>query len=153
MAFKGKLADPMMATKADFQNPWNFFGLFENVNDSHLAEWMRGNGLIASSMKCEVCNEDCRMVTKEDWRFGYMWRCRGSRNNSHDRGNSATRFSFETLHFDVRDIFIFMWFGAIQASLRTASLMSGMFYGHTPVNWANYLQDLCRQFMYMTCIL
>ncbi|XP_071508987.1 uncharacterized protein [Diadema antillarum] len=149
MAFSKRLRDPSVTTFSDFSNPWNFFGLFGSLEEEQVWEWLRDNGLVAKSMFCEVCGQRCTLQRKTDRRSGHVWRCRRKGEQPHDKVYCVTKHSFfEHTHFNVRDIMLFMWLWLFNPSLKQVSNMSGVGYSVSSVNWANYMRDLCKQFVH-----
>ena len=50
---------------SDWQNPWNFYGLFSKSDDVVL-EWLRDNGLLARTVPCHKCDGSMFLKSKAD---------------------------------------------------------------------------------------
>ena len=152
MSFNKRLAEPFTSNFSDFTNPWNFFGLFGSADEDRIWQWLRDHHLIADLVRCEVCGKPCSLEDKQDRVSGKVWRCRQRQHQdypAHDRSYTVTKHSFfKWTHFNIRDILLFMYMWLMHPSLKQVSNMSGIGYSVSSVNWANYMRDICRQFVH-----
>ena len=60
----------------DLANPWNFYNLFLQ-DDETVFQWLRYNGLLASTIKCPKCSDlaVCRIKKMSSKSDGYTFRC------------------------------------------------------------------------------
>ena len=147
MSWTNCLKSPTRGSFEDWKNPFNFFRLL-NQKDSVLYKWLRKQGLLASSMRCDSCTRLCKRIKNKSKRGGYVWRCRGSVTWRHEKTFSAHLYSvFEGSHFDVREILVFIREWLLRSSLHRCAIAAGMDYKNTAVDWANFMRDMCRKFV------
>jgi len=106
-----------------------------------LINWLQNNNLLASSMKCDKCHEDCTMNARKKTIDGYSWRCK----NRHEI--SLRRYSFfSQSHLYLPDIINFILNYADGYSLWKCANNSAVAYGNTAVDWVSFCRDLFIQY-------
>ncbi|KAK7445795.1 hypothetical protein BaRGS_00040310, partial [Batillaria attramentaria] len=82
-------------TFSDFDNPWNFYLVGLQEDESFVA-WLRKNKLLAESLNCEKCEAPCRVAMRsgKKYRYGQSFRC--TQNASHEYSILKNSFFFDT---------------------------------------------------------
>ena len=139
--FRDKKLNVKEISFSDWQNPWNFYGLFSKSDDVVL-EWLRDNGLLARTVPCHKCDGSMFLKSKADRSGGQIFRCRTNRMHQ----KSMRRFSlFEMMNIEIQDALVFIKSYLDKMTLRQCALFSGTAYGTTAVNWASYIRELFKE--------
>ncbi|XP_071494348.1 uncharacterized protein [Diadema antillarum] len=148
MSWKTKVESVDTLHFGHFRNPFSFHFLLSQ-EDAVLYKWLEQNGLIAANFFCEKCGKPCKVVSAKSRKGGKIWRCRGSATWKHETNYSSHKFSiFEGVHFDVRELLVFVREWLLGSSLHRCAIQSGMDYKKSAVEWVNFLRDHCRKFVH-----
>lgn len=141
--YRERLTDFTSCNVIDFDNPWNFHGLFMQPEPTVLA-WLQDQGLIASSLECPKCQTDCYIANRSNRTDGKCFRCKNNRNHEY----SIRKYSFfDRSHFAFQDIMMFIKTFLDGGTLLKCANFSGLDYKKTAVDWANFIRDLFRQYV------
>ena len=137
---------------SDWENPWTFYNMFIE-SDSIWINWLKQQGLLASSMLCRanvgsdgkhpvLCNKPCKFAVRNKVIDGYVWRFTGKeRHETSIRHNSFFNNSKHT----IPDILNFVKNFLDGHVLRKCAQFTNISYKSTSVNWANFCRDLFVQ--------
>ena len=127
-------------------NNLHTFILLLNSTDENLLQWLRHHGILAIEMICENCGFDMKLCNRKGKPFNKTWRCKNNRNHE----LSILRYSFfEGGHHPVQDYLVFI-FGLIsKMPLYKSSQLSGLAYGNTAVDWANFCREVLMEWIFV----
>ena len=145
---------------SDWENPWTFYNMFIE-SDSIWINWLKQQGLLASSMLCRanvgsdgkhpvLCNKPCKFAVRNKVIDGYVWRCTGKeRHETSIRHNSF----FNNSKHRIPDILNFVKNFLDGHVLRKCAQFTNISYKSTSVNWANFCRDLFVQYVWEKVVL
>ena len=78
-AYKRRLENDELenVTIPDLDNPFNFYNL---LMSEHYVKWLRNNRLLASTLHCDNCEEECIINKRKGRPNGESFRCRKNKN-------------------------------------------------------------------------
>ena len=127
-------------TIEDFNNPWNFFHLF-NQSDEVVMNWCVRNGLIASQLQCPTCGGQMNLAQRGFKTTGFSFRCKSNRSHA----VASRKFSFfEGFKLTIQDIMVFVKSYLEGHTLFMTSRMSGVSYRSAGVDWGSFIRELFK---------
>lgn len=133
----------MELSPTDLENPWNFYSLM-TLSDELVYEWLRTQGLLASSVPCVVPDCEGTMHLRSSSRNpgGSIFRCNVDRLHTRNcRANSL----FEKTNLSIQDIILFIKSYLDGCSLGQCARFSGVSYNTTAVHWGSYIRELFKE--------
>ena len=121
---------------SDISNPFNRFSLLLSDN-AIVIQWLQKVGLLASNVKCDRCDVDCRLSVRERAIDGFVWRC-PARHEISVRRHSF----FRPVTSSHPDVINFLISYAEGQSLWNCAQAAGIGYGSTAVDWGSFCRDL-----------
>ena len=112
-------------TLSDLNNPFNRFSLLLSDN-AILIQWLQQVGLLASNVRCDRCDVDCRLSIRERAIDGFVWRC-PARHEISVRRHSF----FAQSHLHIPDVMNFVISYAEGQSLWKCAQAAGIRYSST----------------------
>ena len=127
------------ATIVHLQNPFHGYALLM-TGPSTFAKWLMTTGLLKDHVTCRSCNRVCNLQKKSNRIDGMVWCCTscGSKPTQSVRNYSF----FSNSHLHLEDIFVFIYNHITGPSLKYCSMVSGMHYKSTAIDWGNFVRDI-----------
>lgn len=147
-SFRERKNDVIQIKIADFSSPWNFFNLFLQ-DDDIVFEWLRNNGLLASTIKCPKCTDMvlCKIRKRQGKCDGFTFRCEN--NPSHEF--AMRKYSwFERSHLKINDAMNFAKSYIEGHSLKMCATHAGICYNSTAVDWGVMIREIFKEYFYRT---
>ena len=119
----------------DLSNAFTFYSLL--LNTANLLKWLMDNNLLASNLKCVICKCDYKLYKRTKFIDAFAWRC--TKNSSHEKSIRLFSF-FEKLKYTIQDVAVFIREMVLGSTLRKSCLSSGVYYGHTAVDYSNMIR-------------
>ena len=127
------------ATIADLNYPFNVYALLM-TGPSTFVKWLMTLGLLKDHVKCRSCNRACNLQKKSDRIDGMVWRCTSCASKPTQSVRNCSFFSNSHLHLEDISIFIYNYITGL--SLKYRSMVSGMHYKSTAIDWGNFVRDI-----------
>jgi transposase len=137
LCYSRKSGDDLASITFDeLRNPFNRYGLLMSSRPVFIT-WLQKNGMLADSMSCDRCNQECKLTARSKAIDGYTWRC------PHRHETSLRHLSiFAGSHLHLEDAFNFILTYAEGASLSQSAFVSSMNYGSTALDWAKIVRNM-----------
>ena len=119
----------------DLSNAFTFYSLL--LNTDGLLKWLMENKLLVKDLKCSICDANYKLYKRSKVIDGVAWRC--TKNSSHEKSIRIGSI-FEKLKYTIQDVMVFIREMVLGSTLRKSCLSSGIYYGHTAVDYSNMIR-------------